>query len=151
MTQPSGESERRIVVGVDGSPSSKAALAWAVRQARLTGAVVEAVMAWEFPANYGYVLPMPDDADLGGVAAEVVSEAIAEASTPGEPVTIRPKVVAGHPAEVLLDASQGAELLVVGNRGRGGFTAALLGSVSQHCVQHATCPVVVIRDSVTGS
>ena len=57
MTQPSGERERRIVVGVDGSVPSKAALAWAVKQARLTGAAVEAVIAWEFPATYGYPVP----------------------------------------------------------------------------------------------
>jgi nucleotide-binding universal stress UspA family protein len=60
-------------------------------------------------------------------------------------------VMEGHPAGVLLGASVGAELLVAGNRGHGGFVEALLGSVSQHCVQHATCPVVVIRDSVAGA
>jgi nucleotide-binding universal stress UspA family protein len=58
--------------------------------------------------------------------------------------------VQGHPAQVLLDASARAELLVIGSRGHGGFVEALLGSVGQHCVHHATCPVVVIRDSVTG-
>jgi nucleotide-binding universal stress UspA family protein len=59
-------------------------------------------------------------------------------------------VVQGHPAQVLLDASAGAELLVIGSRGHGGFVGAMLGSVGQHCVHHATCPVVIIRDSVTG-
>jgi len=59
--------------------------------------------------------------------------------------------VQGHPARVLLDASAGAELLVIGSRGHGGFVEAMLGSVGQHCVHHATCPVVVIRGSVTGS
>ena len=57
----------------------------------------------------------------------------------------------GNAAQVLLDASDGAELLVVGSRGHGGFTEALLGSVGQHCVQHANCPVVVIRGSASGS
>jgi len=150
MTQPSGERERRIVVGVDGSVPSKAALAWAVKQARLTGAAVEAVIAWEFPVTYGYPAPVPSGIDYAGIAAEVVADAIAEVSGPGEPVTIRSTVAAGNPARVLLDASAGAELLVVGSRGHGGFTEALLGSVGQHCVHHATCPVVVIRDSVTG-
>ena len=150
MTQPSGERERRIVVGVDGSVPSKAALAWAVKQARLTGAAVEAVIAWEFPATYGYPVLVPSGLDYAGIAAEVVADAIAEVSSPGEPVKIRSIVAEGSPAQVLLDASAGAELLVVGSRGHGGFTEALLGSVGQHCVHHATCPVVVIRDSVTG-
>ena len=148
-TQPSGEGERRIVVGVDGSVPSKAALAWAVKQARLTGATVEAVIAWELPATYGFPVPVPA-MDYGGLAAEVLAGAIAEASSPGEPVKIRSTVAEGSAARVLLDASAGAELLVVGSRGHGGFTEALLGSVGQHCVHHATCPVVVIRDSLTG-
>jgi nucleotide-binding universal stress UspA family protein len=81
----------------------------------------------------------------------VVADAIAEVSSPGEPVKIRSKVVPGNAAQVLLDASAGAELLVVGSRGHGGFVEALLGSVGQHYVHHAVCPVVVIRDSVTGA
>jgi nucleotide-binding universal stress UspA family protein len=81
----------------------------------------------------------------------VVADAIAEVSSPDEPVKIRSMVAEGNPAQVLLDASAGAETLVVGSRGHGGFTEALLGSVSQHLVHHATCPVEVIRDSVTGS
>jgi len=64
----------------------------------------------------------------------------------GEPVKIRSMVAEGNVAQVLLEASDGTELLVVGSRGRGGFAGALLGSVSQHCVQQATCPVAVIRD-----
>jgi nucleotide-binding universal stress UspA family protein len=148
-TQPSGEGERRIVVGVDGSVPSMAALAWAVKQARLTGATVQAVIAWELPATYGYPVPVPVP-DYGGLAAEVLADAIAEVSGLGEPVKIRSTVAEGSPARVLLDASAGAELLVVGSRGHGGFVEALLGSVGQHCVHHATCPVVVIRDSLTG-
>ena len=65
-------------------------------------------------------------------------------------MTITQKVVEGNAARVLLDASAGADLLVVGSRGHGGFVEALLGSVGQHCVHHATCPVVVIRDSAVG-
>jgi nucleotide-binding universal stress UspA family protein len=140
--QPERENEHRIVVGVDGSASSKAALDWAIRQAKLTGAVVDAVIAWHYPAAYGY--PVPDDADYERLAAEVVTDAIAEVAGP---VDIRPKVMEGNPAAVLLAASAGAELLVIGSRGHGGFVEALLGSVSQHCVHHAACPVVIIRDS----
>jgi nucleotide-binding universal stress UspA family protein len=147
-TQLSGEPERRIVVGVDGSAQSKAALAWAIRQARLTGATVEAVIAWEFPATYGDPLPVAPGLSFKELAAEVVTRAIAEVSSPKEEATIRPKAVEGVPAQVLLDASAGAELLVVGSRGHGAFVADLLGSVSQQCVHRARCPVVVIRDAV---
>lgn len=143
------EHEHRIVVGVDGSSSSKAALAWAVGQARLTGAVVEAVTAWSFPAAFGYAAPGVD-VDWEEMAAKTLTDAIAEVTAgPGAPA-IRHKAIQGNAARVLLDASAGADLLVVGNRGHGGFVEALLGSISQHCVQHATCPVVVIRDSATG-
>lgn len=145
--QSHDENERRVVVGVDGSVSSKAALGWAIRQAELTGAVVDAVIAWHYPGTYGYATPVADDADYEGLAAKVVADSIAEVSGPAGPVEVRPKVVEGHPAEVLLDASAGADLLVVGSRGHGSFVEALLGSVSQHIVHHALCPVVVIRDS----
>ena len=151
MTQPSGDGERRIVVGVDGSASSTAALAWAVKQAALTGALVDAVIAWEVPANYSFLVQVPVDINYAEIAAQVAADAIAEVSAPGEPVKIRSTATEGSPAKVLLDASKGAELLVVGSRGHGGFAEALLGSVSQHCVHHATCPVVVVRHPVTGS
>jgi len=141
--------ERRVVVGVDGSVSSKAALAWAAGQAQLTGAVVEAVIAWEFPASYGYPAPVTG-VDWEELAEQVVTDAIAEVSGTVEPPRIRYKVVEGNAAQVLVDASAGADLLVVGSRGHGGFVEALLGSTGQHCVHHASCPVVVIRDSVTG-
>ena len=136
----------RIVVGVDGSESSKAALAWAVRQAALTGAEVDAVCAWQIPAAYGYgyamTLAIPD---LEKAAVSEVNQAIAEVAGAAPEVGIRPLVVQDNPAQALLDCAKGADLLVVGNRGHGGFTGALLGSVGQHCVQHAQCPVVVIR------
>jgi nucleotide-binding universal stress UspA family protein len=147
-TQPFGEREHKIVVGVDGSVPSKAALAWAIGQARLTGAAVEAVIAWDLPLDYGYPVPVAADVNFERGAAEVLAAAIAEVAGPDEPVTITPAVVEGNAARALLDASAGAELLVVGSRGHGGFVEALLGSVGQHCVHHATCPVVVIRDSV---
>jgi nucleotide-binding universal stress UspA family protein len=141
--------ERRIVVGVDGSVPSKAALSWAVEQGRLTGAVVEAVIAWEFPNTYGYPVPVLTG-DWQQMAEQAVSQAIADVAGDTAPVKLTYKVVEGNAAQVLLEESAGADLLVVGNRGHGGFVEALLGSTGQHCVHHATCPVVVIRDSVTG-
>jgi len=142
--------ETRIVVGVDGSEPSKAALAWAIRQAMLTGSVVEAVMAWEPPATYGYAFPAVDDADFEKNAGQALAEAIADVAEACESVTIKATVVYGNAARALLDAAKGASLLVVGSRGHGGFVEALLGSVGQHCVHHATCPVVVVRGSATG-
>jgi nucleotide-binding universal stress UspA family protein len=147
--QAGGEHEHRIVVGVDGSAPSKAALAWAARQARLTGAVVEAVIAWDVPAITGYPVPVTG-VNWEELATEIVTGAIAEIAASAEPLEIRHKVAHGNAAQVLLDAAAGADLLVVGSRGHGGFAKALLGSTSQHAVHHATCPVVVIRDSVTG-
>jgi nucleotide-binding universal stress UspA family protein len=140
--------EHRIVVGVDGSEPSKAALAWAIRQAMLTGSVVEAVIAWEYPMTYGFSVPAVPEVDYEKIATEVLTEAIADVAEAYEPVTIKTTVVQGNAAQSLLDVSAGASLLVVGSRGHGGFVEALLGSVGQHCVHHATCPVVVIRDSV---
>lgn len=144
MSEQQRTSAARIVVGVDGSEPSKAALRWAARQAALTGGVVEAVTAWQYPQWYGPG-PMAADFDFADNASRVLTRAIDEALGPDRPAGIRPRVVCGHPAGVLLDAGRGAELLVVGSRGHGGFTGALLGSVSQHLVQHATCPVVVVR------
>jgi nucleotide-binding universal stress UspA family protein len=141
------EHEHRIVVGVDGSPSSKSALAWAIGQAKLTGAVVEAVTAWDYPATYGYAAAVVD-VDWEGLAARVLGDAVSEVAPDAAPGAIRQLVSEGNAAQVILDASAGADLLVVGSRGHGGFVEALLGSVSQHAVHHATCPVVVIRDSV---
>jgi nucleotide-binding universal stress UspA family protein len=109
--------------------------------------VVEAVIAWEFPATYGFPVPVAYN-NGEEFAARAVADAIAEVSA--GPVEVRSKVVQGNAAQALLNASAGADLLVVGSRGHGGFVEALLGSIGQHCVHHARCPVVVIRDSVTG-
>ncbi|MFC0598171.1 universal stress protein [Streptomyces palmae] len=149
------KSVSRIVVGVDGSEPSKAALRWAVDQAKLTGGVVDAIMAWDFPtAWFGLAPPMvTDPADYQKQARDALDQVIEETLGPGRgrPVELRPVPAQGHPAAVLLDAAEGAHLLVVGNRGHGGFGEALLGSVGQHCVQHAPCPVVVVRGSGQGA
>jgi nucleotide-binding universal stress UspA family protein len=148
MTMSSGQAGGRIVVGVDGSESSRGALAWAVRQAALTGSTVDAVHAWHEPVSYGYgygyamLVPVPE---LEKFAREALGKAIAAVADLAPGVDIRPVVVEGNPARALLDVAKGADLLVVGSRGHGGFTEALLGSVGQHCVHHADCPVVVIR------
>ncbi len=134
----------RIVVGVDGFESSRAALRWAIHQAKLTGAVVEAVTAWHIPAGTG-LMPTADMPDYQDDARTVLAEAITEMCTADAEVEVRPRVVAGRAAQVLVDAAEGAELLVVGCRGHGGLAEALLGSVGQYCVHHAPCPVVIMR------
>jgi len=135
---------RRIVVGVDGFESSEAALRWAIHQAKLTGAVVEAVTAWHIPAGSGLV-PAADMPDYQDDARMVLTEAITQTCMIDTDVEVRPHVVEGRAAQVLVDASEGADLLVLGNRGHGGLTEALLGSVGQYCVRHAACPVVIMR------
>ncbi|MEL5955244.1 universal stress protein [Streptomyces sp. CLV115] len=144
------EETGRIVVGVDGSESSKQALRWAVRQAELTGGVVEAVTAWDFPQFHGALGWLPpsssDEAALEGRARRDLAEAIQETVGSQPPVEVRTEARYGTAAAVLLEASRGASMLVVGSRGLGGFSGLLLGSVAQHCTQHASCPVVVVRD-----
>jgi nucleotide-binding universal stress UspA family protein len=145
----------RVVVGIDGSPSSRAALRWAVGQAALTGAVVEAVMAWEFPAavvGYGWATTVALSAgQYEELAEKLVTEVISDDIDPSSSVQVITQVREGNAAQVLLDASVSANLLVIGSRGHGTFASALLGSVSMHCVHHATCPVVVIRGSSPAS
>jgi nucleotide-binding universal stress UspA family protein len=143
-TQAHNSQEHRIVVGVDGSAPSRAALAWAVGQAKLTGAVVEVVTTWEFPATYGYPVASLE-VSWEDLARQVARDAIAEVAGQAPPVPISCQVLEGTPARVLVKESAGADLLVVGSRGHGGFAGALLGSTGQHCVRHAACPVVVIR------
>jgi nucleotide-binding universal stress UspA family protein len=149
MSAQEHSTDFRIVAGVDGSDSSISALRWAIGQAGLTGAAVDAVTAWHYPiatGGYGWApTGMDQGDDFQEIAEKTLADAISNTLDPGSDVRVRPRVVEGNPAQVLLEAADGASLLVVGSRGHGGFTEALLGSVSQHCVHHAPCPVVVIR------
>jgi nucleotide-binding universal stress UspA family protein len=136
----------RIVVGVDGSPASLGALQWAVRQASLTGAFVEAVTAWQFPGTYG---GYPVDAGTDWRAnAQAIQETAVKEALGDEATALVRRVAEGHSVRVLLDAAADAELLVVGSRGHGGFAGMLLGSVSEHVVAHAPCAVVVVKTPV---
>ncbi|WP_223840157.1 universal stress protein [Saccharopolyspora pogona] len=133
-----------IVVGVDGSPPSRNALRWAVRQARSNHGHVTAVMSWELPELYDWPMPTAEECDRA--TEKALAAVIRETVDDVEAAAIRGEVARGHPAKALLKAAQSADLLVVGYRGAGGFAHALLGSVSQYCVSHAPCPVVVVRD-----
>jgi len=134
----------RIVVGVDGFESSKAALRWAIHQAKLTGAVVDAVTAWQIPAGSG-LIPAADLPDYQDDARIILTEAIAGMCTVDTEVEVRPHVTQGRAGPVLVGAAEGADLLVAGCRGHGGLAEAMLGSVGQYCVHHAPCPVVIMR------
>ncbi|WP_153504616.1 universal stress protein [Cumulibacter manganitolerans] len=134
----------RIVVGVDGSPASIDAIRWAAGQAALTGSTVVAVTAWSIPASYGVAFGGEDAVDWKANATQALEEALTEAL--GDSAGAVERIVdQGHPSYLLTEASKNADLVVVGSRGHGGFTGLVLGSVSQHVVAHAECPVVVIR------
>lgn len=138
-----------IVVGVDGSAGSQAALAFAVAEARLRKCRLRAISAWSLTyvaAPIGMMAPI-DDAllpELQDNARAVVDAAVAEAIGDVADIEIEKTIAEGSPAKVLVDAAQGADLLVVGSRGHGGFAGLLLGSVSQQIVHHAPCPVVIV-------
>jgi nucleotide-binding universal stress UspA family protein len=130
-----GEAMKKIVVGLDGSATSDAALRWAVEEARLGGAELVAVHVWSYPYSGGPREAMRQDAQ------QQLDESLAAADA-GK---VTAKLIEGHVAGALIDESADADLLVVGSHGRGGFTSMLLGSVSRTAVQHAKCPVAVIR------
>lgn len=148
MPAPATGQARRIVVGVDGSASSRAALRWAVRQAELTGGTVDAIIAWQIPASmtgYGLAPAPPDCADIENVVRQGLDKTVREVTgTAGSP-PVRRLVVHGPAGQVLVDASAGADLLVLGSRGHRGLAEALLGSVGQHCVHGVRCPVVIVH------
>jgi nucleotide-binding universal stress UspA family protein len=138
--------EPQVVVGVDGSAESIAALKWAGIYAAATGRRVRAVMAWHYPAAVGPgpvgVAPAVVSDEVRRHMAEALDKTVAEAAVG---VEVEKEVGYGHPAQVLVERSADADLLVVGQRGHGAFTGMLVGSVSIHCVTHAHCPVVVVR------
>ena len=141
---PGADGRSTIIVGVDGSEPSLDAVRWAYRQAQLTGAHWRAVMSWDMP-NTAYWVPLPDDMDLQKATEEALEKALHETLGDNPAVPMTKVVVKGHPAPVLLRQADDADLLVVASRGHGEFTGMLLGSVSEYCVTHATCPVVVVR------
>ena len=134
-----------VVVGVDGSEGSKDALRWALGYARLAGASVHALTAWQYPPSYAWAPAIFDQADLEGDARAALKQTLEDVVATEGPVTVQTQVVQGPPALALLRAAADADLLVVGSRGHGAFAGMLLGSVSEHCVHHATCPVVVVH------
>ncbi len=144
-----GEARQVVAVGIDGSAESIAALGWASRYAAATGARVRAVHAWHYPAAFGVA---PQGKAPRSVTAEVeqrmrddLAQAVARVYPDPASGQVELLLRYGHPAEVLIDESKDASLLVVGHHGHSAFTGMLVGSVSIHCVTSAACPVVVVR------
>jgi nucleotide-binding universal stress UspA family protein len=135
----------RIIVGLDGSASSMAALEWAVRQAELTGAKVLVITAWSCPSNFGWGIPLLGDYCPERDAETLLGIVLKPVRQAHPTVTLDSVAVEGPPTPALISASKGGQLLVVGSRGHGEFAGGLLGSVSEHCVTNAHCPVVVVR------
>lgn len=158
----------RIVVGVDGSQASHDALRWALAEAELRGAELHVVHVYgpigeesPYAASYAYapdvhtVDRLSEDerrwreerqATVHDRARRVVADVVSNVGADASDVSVHQEVIAGsRSAPALIERARNADLLVVGSRGRGGFKGLLLGSVSQQCVQHAPCPVVVIR------
>jgi nucleotide-binding universal stress UspA family protein len=139
----------KIVVGIDGSEHSDRALAWAIEQAKLRSARLQVVSVWHVPALvYGGpgFAPQLDSAvdeafkDVADESARAASRTAREAD-----VDVEMDVEHGQTVDRLLEAAEGADMLVVGSRGHGGFTGLLLGSVSAQCAHHAPCPLVIVR------
>jgi nucleotide-binding universal stress UspA family protein len=139
---------KTIVVGVDGSPGSRKALAWAAAEAADHGADLLVVNVWEHtllpPAGSVSVsehyVPEPSQTTTDELV-QVIKEELGD----DPPVQVQAQVKQGRPAKVLIDESAGADLLVVGHRGHGGFAGLVLGSVSQHVAAYAKCAVTVVR------
>jgi len=137
----------RIVVGLDGSSGSLTALHWAVEQATVLHAEVDAVLAYNYDLAW---IDIGSDYETKWIeghahaARDALQQILADALPEPLPIAVHPVVVEGAPAAVLVEMSRNASLLVVGTRGRGGFTGLLLGSVSQRCAEHAHCPVVIV-------
>jgi nucleotide-binding universal stress UspA family protein len=137
-------------VGVDGSDSSRSALHWAYGEAAHHSASLTVVSTWKRPTlpmspPYGSISEEGYEDQPKTTALAVLDKFVAELEPRTPAVDVRTSIEEGSPAKVLIERSQGADLLVVGSRGLEGFTGMLLGSVSQHLVAHAHCPVVVVR------
>jgi nucleotide-binding universal stress UspA family protein len=144
MSTEAAAPDRRIVVGIDGSASSRIALQWAALLAASTGAAIDAVISWDYPSGYGWSA-IPDNWNPGQDAEKALTEIVDEVFATGRPADLRMITEEGSPAQVLLRHSAAAQLLVVGSRGHGGFVGLLIGSVSAYCAEHATCPVLVVH------
>jgi nucleotide-binding universal stress UspA family protein len=136
-----------IVVGVDGSEGSARALQFALDEARLRGANLKAVSAWHVPAivyEAGWVPAELDLDEYPKFAQEALAKALADGGAETSGIEVTTVISKGQAADVLCAEAKGADLLVVGSRGLGGFRGLMLGSVSQQCAHHAPCPIAIV-------
>ncbi len=138
-----------IVVGIDGSHNASHALSWAMAEAGLRKSDLTVITVHSVPASYwtGNPVLLPGDEDKAAEARTSAEAAVAKAGAElgdRQPGSVTVLAVNGFPAQVLIDATQNADLLVVGSRGGGGFSSLALGSISSQVVHHAKCPVVVV-------
>ena len=135
-----------IVIGMDESEGAAAALRWALREAELRDWTPTAVLAWGLLDQYHTVVGERFDPSYGEVDAEMALAAAIQKAIGAEAATaVKRQVACDLPARALLDAAEDADLLVVGARGLGGFRSLLLGSVSEECLHHATCPMAIVH------
>ncbi|MFI8325089.1 universal stress protein [Streptomyces sp. NPDC085529] len=142
------EPEGPVVLAVDGSPDSDAAVDFAFAEARARGAELVAVHAWAPSSGPADLTPLFQSVEeVHAEAGRVLDAALARAAARHPETKAEPRLLRGSPREVLLGESEGAQLVVMGARGRGGFAGLLLGSVSQALLHHARCPVAVVRNT----
>lgn len=136
----------RIVVGIDGSEASRRALNWALDEARRRRCAVDGVHAWQAPYVVGYPYAGSEHSTVTyeQAAKETLDRVVDGADASGLAAPVSRILRLGHPAEIIIDQAKGADLVVVGSRGLGGFRGLLLGSVSQQVAHHAPCPVVIV-------
>ncbi|HSP36911.1 MAG TPA: universal stress protein [Frankiaceae bacterium] len=136
--------QSKIVVGVDGSEPSLVALQAAVDLARVLNGKLEVVTVWDFPTATGIPVPLPPEFNPAAIAAEVADAAVRKVLGSESEPAAEVKTVEGRPRVVLPAMSRDARMLVVGSNGHNRIEGALLGSVSESCVRHASCPVLVV-------
>ena len=134
----------RIVVGIDGSPSSLAALAAGIRLASSLHAKLDIITTWSYPADFE-AIPAPETWAPEKDAVDILATTSKQAFPAGLPEWAAVRAEQGRAAATLIEASRGAEMLIVGSRGHSGLAGLLLGSVSTECAEHATCPVLVVH------
>lgn len=135
------ERHPKIIVGVDGSDASVAALRTAATLAGPLEATVEAWACWDVPAGFGLYLVVGIEG-FKSAAEQSLERALTAAFGPERPSDVHTRLIRGKPGELLVEGSRNASLLIVGRRGHSGF---VLGSVSSACISHAHCPVLVVH------
>jgi nucleotide-binding universal stress UspA family protein len=135
----------RVVVGVDASDASRAALEWAVRYAELIRAPLEVVHCWHLADEYAWIQPLPPPAGPTEVAQKALDDMVRDIVGPERAVSVKTIVVEGHAAKTLVELVDTNSILVVGTCADRGVDGLLIGSVSRQCTAHAPCTVVVVR------